>query len=230
YAHAGEEEAIDITLRNYPRRADRLLLDVGCGRGGTANYVQHHGWGRGTGIDADADSIGRARQVYPEIEFHACDVVDAAEALRGAFVLIYFFNSFYLFADQARALAVLGRLARDSGDLVLFDYPDRGGYHANPLWCDGQPFLPNPIRLSAIGATLGQADWELLEVEDLTPAYDRWYDTLIQRMDARRAAIINSVGADGFAFVRAQYAGLLGAIRDGRLGGAIVHARRLTSV
>jgi hypothetical protein len=46
YAHAGEEEAIEITLRNHPKRADRLLLDVGCGLGGTANYVQNHGWAK----------------------------------------------------------------------------------------------------------------------------------------------------------------------------------------
>ena len=193
YAHAGEEEAIEITLRNYPRRVDQLVLDVGCGRGGTANYVQNHGWGRVTGIDADTDSLARARQVYPEIEFHACDVVDAAAELRGPFDLIYFFNSFYAFANQARALTVLGGLARDSGRLVLFDYTDRGGYRDNPLWCDGLPFIPNPIELSAIGATLRQADLELLEVEDLTAAYDRRYDTLIQRMDARRAPIVNSV-------------------------------------
>jgi hypothetical protein len=121
-------------------------------------------------------------------------------------------------------------LACDSSRLVLFDYTDRGSYHDNPLWCDGQPFIPNPIDLSAIGSTLRQADWELLEVEDLTAAYDRWYDSLIQRMDARRTQIISSVSADGFAFVRGQYADLLGAIRDGRLGGAIVHARRLPSV
>jgi hypothetical protein len=29
FAHAGEEEAIDISLRSYPRRADQLLLDRG---------------------------------------------------------------------------------------------------------------------------------------------------------------------------------------------------------
>src|ERR1700676_4808823 len=81
YAHAGEEEAIEITLRNYPRRRDQLLLDIGCGRGGTANYVQGNGWGRVAGIDAEPDSIMRARRVYPAIEFHACDVVDAASVL-----------------------------------------------------------------------------------------------------------------------------------------------------
>lgn len=224
YAHAGEEEAIELALRSYPRRADRLLLDVGCGRGGTANYVQTHGWGRVTGIDVEAESIEHARRVYPASEFLACDVVQSVAALARKFDLIYLFNSFYAFADQPRALAELGQLARPSGCLTLFDYTDHGGYHDNPLLCDGQPFLPRPIDLSAIGVMLRQAGWELRAAEDLTAAYDRWYDALIQRMDARRAAIISSMGDEGFAFVRAQYMGLLSAIRAGRLGGALVHA------
>jgi SAM-dependent methyltransferase len=224
YAHAGEEEAIDLTLRNYPKRADQLLLDVGCGRGGSANYIQATGWGRVTAIDVEPESIERARAVYPAIEFLACDVLDSGSVLARQFDLIYLFNSFYAFADQPRALSVLGQLASPTGCLTLFDYTDRGGYHDKPLMCDGQPFLPNPIDLCTIGPMLRQSGWELRAVEDLTAEYDRWYAALIQRMDARRAAITDSVGDEGFAFVRAQYAGLLGAIRDGRLGGAIVHA------
>jgi SAM-dependent methyltransferase len=224
YAHAGEEEAIDLALRSYPRRADQLLLDVGCGRGGTANYVQAHGWGRVTGIDVEPESIAHARRAYPAIELLACDVVHSASVLARKFDLIYLFNSFYAFVDQPRALAELGQLARPSGCLTIFDYTDRGSYRDNPLVCDGQPFLPRPIDLSAIGAVLRQAGWDLRAVEDLTAAYDRWYEGLIQRMEARRALIISSVGDEGLAFVRAQYASLLGAIREGRLGGALVHA------
>ena len=101
YAHAGEAEAIELAFRSVPRRPDQLLLDVGCGLGGTAKYV-----------------------------------------------------------------------------------------------------------------------------EDLTGAYNRWYDSLVQRMDAKRAQLVGIVGAEGFSFVRGTYVGLLGAIRSGRLGGAIVRARR----
>src|SRR5262245_53766859 len=99
YAHAGEEEAIELAMRRYPKRASRLILDVGCGRGGTAQYVHDHGWGRVVGIDRELDSILRARQVYPGVEFHACDVLDAADVLNRRFDLIYLFNSFYAFGD-----------------------------------------------------------------------------------------------------------------------------------
>ena len=226
YAHAGEGEAIELTLRSVPRRADQLLLDVGCGLGGTAKYVQDHGWGTVVGLDVEPDSIARARQAYPGIEFHACDVVQASSVIGRKHDVIYLFNAFYAFGDQPRALASLAQLAKPSGRLILFDYTDRGGYDGNPLMCDGEPLIPHPLRLSALGDTLQRAGWQLTDVEDLTGAYDRWYDSLVKRMDGKRSQIVDAVGTEGFNFVRGTYAGLLGAIRSGRLGGAIVRARR----
>jgi SAM-dependent methyltransferase len=226
YAHAGEEEAIELTLRPVPRRASQLLLDVGCGLGGTAKYVQDHGWGTVVGLDVEPASIARARQAYPGIEFHACDVVQASSVIGRKHDVIYLFNSFYAFGDQPRALAGLAQLAKPSGQLILFDYTDRGGYGSNPLMCDGEPLIPDPLRLSAIDDTLRRAGWQLTEVVDLTGPYDRWYDSLVQRMDGKRAQIVGIAGAEGFSFVRGTYVGLLGAIRSGRLGGAIVRARR----
>jgi trans-aconitate methyltransferase len=215
-----------LAFRPVPRRPNQLLLDVGCGLGGTAMYVQDHGWGTVVGLDVEPDSIARARQAYPGIEFDACDVVQAGAVIGRKQDLIYLFNSFYALADQPRALASLAQLARSSGQLVLFDYSDRGGYDSNPLMCDGEPFIPHPVRLSVIGDTLQGAGWHLTEVEDVTAAYDRWYDSLLQGMDGKRAQVVEVVGTEGFNFVRSMYAGLLGAIRDGRLGGAIVRARR----
>lgn len=226
YAHAGEEEAIELTLRNEPKRPDQLILDVGCGRGGTAKYVVDHGWGTVVGLDREPDSIARARQVYPGIEFHACDVVDADTAIRGPFDLLYLFNSFYAFGDQPRALATLSRLAKDSGRLVIFDYTDRGGFAENPLIFNGESFLPQPVKLATFGDVLRDNGWHLLGIEDLTREYDRWYEALLTRVDGKRDSIVELAGEAAFASVREQYAGLLTALRDGRLGGAIIVATR----
>src|SRR5207248_1914854 len=92
YAHAGEKEAIEIALRSYPKQPDRLILDVGCGRGGTAKYVQDQCWGTVTGLDTDPDSIAHAGRVNPGMQFYACDVVDAASIVARQFDLIYLFN------------------------------------------------------------------------------------------------------------------------------------------
>jgi SAM-dependent methyltransferase len=226
YAHVGEREAIDLVLRPYPRHPGRCILDVGCGRGGTAQYVQQRSWGQVVGIDREPESVARARRVYPGVEFHACDVVEAASVLDRTFHLIYLMNSFYAFADQRRALRVLAQLARESGRLILFDYVDRGGYEGEEVLADGVPLIPHPLRLCTIGGMLAEAGWRLVSYEDLTPRYERWYDALVRRIDARRSELITAAGPDGFRSVQGQYADLLGCIRGGTLGGAIVRAER----
>jgi hypothetical protein len=201
------------------------LLDVDCGLGGTAKYVQDHGWGTVVGLDVEPASIARVRQAYPGIEFHACDVAQASSVIGRKYDVIYLFNSLYAFGDQPRAPPGLAQLAKQSGQFTLFDYTGRGGYDSNPVMCDGEPLIPHSLRLSAIRDTLRRAGWQLTEVADLTGAYDRWYDSLVQRMDGKRAQLVGIVGAEGFSFVRGTYVGLLGAIRSGRLGGAFVRAR-----
>jgi cyclopropane fatty-acyl-phospholipid synthase-like methyltransferase len=42
FAHAGEEEAIELVFKDITKQADRKILDAGCGRGGSANYVRRH--------------------------------------------------------------------------------------------------------------------------------------------------------------------------------------------
>ena len=39
YAHPGEEEAIELTFQDIPKNSHRQMLDVGCGRGGTAHVT-----------------------------------------------------------------------------------------------------------------------------------------------------------------------------------------------
>jgi SAM-dependent methyltransferase len=226
YAHAGEEEAIERALACYPKRPDRRILDVGCGRGGTAQYIHARGWGHVTGIDVEPDSTARARRTYPSLDFHACDVADAAWRLDGTFDLICCFNSFYAFGDQHAALASLAQVANGSSQLMLFDYTDRGGYEAAPLINDGEPFLPHPLHLDSIGDMLRETGWSLTAIEDLSKDYERWYAHLLRRIDRKQALIERFAGAETFAAVRRPYAALLAAIRGGALGGAIVRAER----
>src|SRR5262249_4545449 len=160
--------------------------------GGTARYVQDRGWGTVVGLDAEPDSVARARRVYPGVEFHACDVIDAAPVLDRQFDLIYCFNSFYAFADQPRALAALAPVAAPRGRLVIFDYTDCGGYDDTPLTCDGEPFLPHPINVREIGGMLRQAGWQLVAVEDLSAEYERWYSGLVRRIDQKRPALVEA--------------------------------------
>ena len=49
YAHVGEDQAILRAFLSLPKNPDALLLDVGCGLGGTADFLRSKGYGNVTG-------------------------------------------------------------------------------------------------------------------------------------------------------------------------------------
>jgi hypothetical protein len=62
-------------------------------------------------------------------------------------------------------------------------------------------------------------------VQDLSADYTRWYAVFVERIRHKRAQIEEIGGAEWYDFVLAMYSGLHGAIAQGILGGALVHAR-----
>jgi len=219
YAHAGEEEAIERSFRSIPKKPDGWLLDVGCGRGGSAEYLRRHGWGHVEGIDRDADSIEYARATFPEAGFHVCDVLDVPRTVARNFDIIYMLNAFYAFDHQREALAALRKVAKPGAQLVIFDYTV--GEHS--LENDAPSLMLHPIRLSEIAAMLREAGWKAGTVEDLSRDYARWYATFVERISQKRDQIEKIGGADWYNFVLSMYSGLHGVIAQGAIGGAIVH-------
>jgi cyclopropane fatty-acyl-phospholipid synthase-like methyltransferase len=220
YAHAGEEEAIERAFRSIAKNPDQWLLDVGCGRGGSAGYVRRNGSGRVEGIDRDAESIEYARATYPEVGFHVCDVLEVPRTVTREFDVIYMLNAFYAFDRQREALTELRKVAKRGAQLVIFDYTvgPKAGDAPNPM-------MPHAIRLPEIAETLREAGWEPTVVEDLNADYARWYAAFVERIQLKRAEIEKIGGADSYNFVLTMYSGLHGAVTQGEIGGAIVHAR-----
>src|SRR5436190_15133471 len=80
YAHAGDEEVIDLLIakikeNNISNDKDINVLDVGCGLGGTANYIKNkldkiviYG------VDIDPVAINHATSKYPHIPFYESDI------------------------------------------------------------------------------------------------------------------------------------------------------------
>jgi SAM-dependent methyltransferase len=220
YAHAGEEEAIERSFRSIPKNSENWMLDVGCGRGGSAEYLRRRGWGRVEGIDRDRDSIEYARANYPEIGFHVCDVLDIARTVTRTFDVIYMLNAFYAFDRQREALAELRKVAKPTAQLVIFDYTVGANTSDTP-----NPMMPHAIRLSEIASMLRDAGWAPGTVEDLNAEYARWYAEFVERIQLKRVEIEKIGGAACYNFVLSMYSGLHGVIAQGGLGGAIVHAR-----
>lgn len=235
YAHPGEEAAIELVFRDLPPAADRAVLDVGCGRGGTADFVRRHGWGRVTGIDIDAETLAAARQLYPDVEFHAADAGGIGELWQSRFDLIYLFNAFYAFPDQARALREMHAVARDNATLMIFDYTGRNGSpHDTGGWPstgsdEGKPFSHqgwSPLHPERFPDELRTAGWQVERIVDVTAEYVTWYRQLCGRIRARRERIEAGYGPEWYAYVLKTYEELLDAIENGMIGGAACWARR----
>lgn len=219
YAHAGEEAAINIAFKDISKDPGRLLLDVGCGRGGAAKYIQDGGWGKVLGIDIDADSIQYAKMRYPDIEFMAADAMTLSGIFTRRFDLIYLFNAFYAFADHRKVLEELRRLSREEGRLVIFDYL---------IKCDRKifPFKEwNPIDLSVSRKLFADSGWRIVKTDDISPLYRKWYRELVLRIETASRSIISFAGEEWFDFVRSFYRGILDAVEKDMLGGAIVYAQ-----
>lgn len=221
YAHAGEEEAIDIVFKNISKDASRFLLDVGCGRGGTAQYVQHRGWGRVLGVDIDSDSIDYAKKEYSDVEFIAGDAMNLDRYLSRQFNIIYLFNTFYAFSDHHKALEQFRKLSPESGQLVIFDYMLKPQGRKDFLFKEW-----NPLDFSVIQSLFLATDWRIVKTDDISALYRKWYKKLVSRIEASSEKIIVLAGKEWLDFVSSFYHKILDAIEKQLLGGAIVYAER----
>lgn len=227
YAHAGEEEAIETALQGLAKDPGRQILDAGCGRGGTAAYMQTHGWGRVTGIDIEPNSIDYARRRYPDTSFVCCDIHAIAAHVAQGFDVVTLFNVLYALPDHAAGLRALASRARNGARLVFFDYVDPGRYGDAPIMDDGRSFLPNPPRRADLAGGLEKGGWRMLAADDLTADYARWYAALVEKIEAKREAIGALAGAEAFEHVISRYSAMLAAIREGRLGGVLAIGEKL---
>lgn len=227
YAHAGEEEAIEIAMKSIPKRAQQIL-DVGCGLGGTAHYLETHGWGKVLGIDVDPGMIAYAQEHYPGITFQCCDVTELAASLQDQrFDVIYSFNAYFSFKDQARALSQLSSVAKPHTQLVLFDYASSEKYREENIFYDHTSPAPKifaPIDLENIELLLQSTGWQLKNVLDVTPEFDRWYQWLVHRMENQKANLKERFGEPVFEDLYVGFCTLLDLIHSGKVKGAVIYA------
>ena len=225
YAHAGETDSIDLVWNPLPKNPDQRVLDAGCGRGGTAAYIQRAGWGKVTGIDIEGESIQRAREIYPEITFDVCSVEEAARIGSGIFDIICCFNSFYAFSDQPAALRAFAHSAKPEAHLAIFEYTDPGTFKQSALGQHVELLGWHPLILSTISTLLTETGWTLDTIQDVTTDYIRWYKTFSDRIRELRPKLIEECGIETWQYASNFYDLMHETIKTGYMGGAIVYAK-----
>jgi SAM-dependent methyltransferase len=226
YAHAGETESIDLVWNALPKSPTQEVLDAGCGRGGTAAYIHRAEWGTVTGFDIEAESIYKAREIYPEVVFEVCPVEEAGHIATAAFDVICCFNSFYAFSDQPAALRALASTAKPGASLALFDYTDPGTFSESQLGKHVELLRWRPLNLSSIGSLLTATGWSAESIRDITADYVRWYKTFSDRIRELKPKLIQECGIETWEYASNFYDLMHETLRTGQMGGAIVYAKR----
>ncbi len=228
FAHAGEEKAIDLAFSTVSHKPKQTILDVGCGLGGTAAYIQNHHLGQVTGLDIEKEAIVYAQQKYPEITFHCCDVVNAAQIITQQFDLICLFNAFYAFSDQLAALKTLNKLINTKGKIIIFDYSNPDSRKITPLFSAGDkntsPF--KPVSFQGIDSLLEQSGWQLSKKIDISLQYIQWYTQLIDRLLGNESEIIRLFSQSLFQKAVTTYSSIKESLVKGLLGGILLYAEK----
>jgi len=227
YTHPGEEKAIAEVLSPFPKDSQRLILDVACGLGGTANFIQKNGWGKVIGFDIEPASIEYAKRTYPEIEFHVSDVVDIANIFPNKkFDMICIFSSFLVFNDQKTALEKLNAIAKEDAQLVIFDYIDLMPINTNPL-IKKEPknaaFLP--LRLDDINTMLEETGWKSAQLKRMDNKFEGWYSDLLERIKNIKNEFIKMHGEMEYNKVLNRYTSFYEAFAFRTLGGCALYAQ-----
>ncbi len=222
YAHPGEAEAIRLAAARINRAEVRRLLDVGCGRGGSAAWFDRAGWGEVIGVDIDAESIDSASRRYPGLAFHVADVARLTALALPPVDLVYLLTAFYAFSDQAAALRQMRAVCRPHGQLLMMEYTRRAD---QDLPAELGREIGQPLVLDRLAAELGAAGWVLEHVDDWSDRFAGWYAQLLARFRQHEAAILQLAGPETTAFFLRWYGDLHRALTDRRLGGALVTAR-----
>ncbi|WED42294.1 methyltransferase domain-containing protein [Legionella cardiaca] len=227
FAHPGEIEAIDLALSPIMKDSDAHFLDVGCGLGGTAHYVQKQGWGKVTGIDIDANLIAYAQSHYPEIEFLCNDILQPDGFGYKKFQCIYSFSAFFCFASQKLALKRLAQFAASNGMLVLFDYSKQNEARIeSPFPWSKTASRFNPICLPELKKQLRTTGWQFKESVDLSQQFIHWYILLLQSFEQKREAVIQQFGEEPWNILYSGFQQLLKDLNAQKVGGIVVYAHR----
>lgn len=230
YAHPGDTEAIDIFMDHLERHQHATpmhILDVGCGRGGTANYIKEKNSQvmSVTGIDIDEQAIAEAKSLYNHIDFNVCDIKDIDQISTQKFDLIYMFSVFYAFPEplQKEFLNKLAGIAQDGAILAICDYirleEDRVSFND----FSGKPMKP-PL-LDDLKLWLTQSGWELIEEVDLNTKYQQWYRAFLEKLSNSKDDLLLEFTEDAITQVSTVFQLILKKIDTSRWGGIILYAR-----
>jgi SAM-dependent methyltransferase len=124
--NAAREGTLQRILPDLHQRLGlKTVLDLGCGLGHYAKFLQGHGL-QVLGVDGRAENVEEARRRYPEINFELADAQDPKLTQLGKFDLVFCFGLLYHLENPFRVIrsiaAMASRLALVEG--IVYPSPE----------------------------------------------------------------------------------------------------------
>jgi SAM-dependent methyltransferase len=200
YDHVADEYVQRIFDELQHKPLDRQLLDqfatsvrevgppcdMGCGPGHVARYLHEHGV-QVCGIDLSPEMVKRAKQLTPEVEFRAGDMMaldapDAAWAGIAAFYSMIHISR----SDMLRALEELRRVLRPNGLLLLAFHIGDDAIHLDEWWGQSVSVDFFYFRTDEVTECLRIAGFEIEEIIERDPYPDVEHQSRRAYVFARR--------------------------------------------
>ncbi len=229
FTHAGDKEAVDMVIakikQDFPEILKGNCLDVGCGFGGTADYLVKNGFEHVWGVDIDPAVINFAKAKYEGIEFLTLDAASLSLKFEKEFFsFAYLFNVLYAIEDKVQTLKQLAKVSKPGAILMIFDYSITD--NNEPLLdLVGKPM--RPIDTKKIKRQLYESGWEVLETRDLSETFIVWYEQLLQKLEEKKYEIKGNFLEQDIAKFSATYLHILHQLRNKSLGGILIYAKRI---
>jgi len=219
FAHPGEEKAIELLFKDVPKESQKMILDVGCGIGGTAAMVQNAGYGKVVGADIDEPTIEEAKKIYPNLEFITSSVEDIYNKTSSRFDLFYLLTSFYAFPDHNKALQSLKKVSNNGAEIMIFDYADNGFPGTK------KHKFPNPLKTETINEIFNINGWEITFLQDITDFFTESYIYLVDKIQGKKESIISMSDKESYEFVFNSYSNILDDYLNKRLSAVFIKGK-----
>ncbi len=230
YAHAGDEEAIDLVIQKLltlnPQIKAGPTLDVGSGFGGTLHYLVQKGFKKVQGIDRDASAVAYAKQRYPKISFHTLDALKVDTLFKKpTFSLLTLFNVIYAIPDKATLLSQLYKISKPGAVLMLFDYSLPASEKAVVIYdLAGKPMYP--IFEATIAQDLETAGWTVISTEDWSDRFIGWYADLLEKIEVQEKNPSTPFKAEDLKKLQDTFAYIQAHLQQKRMGARVIYARK----
>ncbi len=230
FTHPGDAQAIDMIVKKANTFVDNLksstVLDVGCGFGGTVNYLSQLDFTDVQGCDLDQAAISYAQSRYIGLNFNRVDAHLLHEHYRPfSFDFLTLFNVAYAIENKSSLLHSLSHIAKPGAILAIFDYTCNQDIKAFPIFDLAEKHM-YPLFQDTLEIHLADNNWEVLEIEDITDQYYVWYDDVLKKLVEQEVALKQHFSVEDYNKVKKTFDGIFELISKNILGGGVIYARK----